>query len=178
VNWSSTSGIWSNLHFHHFPATDPHFLDIGTSWRWVVSFTPRPLYPRGKSPRYPLDRRLGGPQPVWTILRRENSWPPPGLELRSLGHPARSLSLYRLLYPGSRRAQFLAQSPGKPWIEAPQCHEVNNFCNLNKFLRRKQHSVGNSGFAMYKAIAMSYLWIQFTRYQTSHFTVMDDSLSV
>jgi hypothetical protein len=23
---------------------------------------PLPLYPRGKSPRYPLDRRLGGPQ--------------------------------------------------------------------------------------------------------------------
>jgi hypothetical protein len=41
---------------------NPHFLDLGTSWRWVVSFTPRPLYPRGKSPRYPLDRRLGGPQ--------------------------------------------------------------------------------------------------------------------
>jgi hypothetical protein len=28
----------------------------------VVSFTPRSLYPQGKSPRYPLDRRLGGPQ--------------------------------------------------------------------------------------------------------------------
>jgi hypothetical protein len=28
----------------------------------VVSFTPRPLYPKGKSPWYPLDRRLGGPQ--------------------------------------------------------------------------------------------------------------------
>jgi hypothetical protein len=41
---------------------DPHFLDLNTSWRWVVSFTPRPLNPRGKSPRYPLDRRLGGPQ--------------------------------------------------------------------------------------------------------------------
>jgi hypothetical protein len=27
----------------------------------VVSFKPRPLYPRGKSPGYPLDRRLGGP---------------------------------------------------------------------------------------------------------------------
>jgi hypothetical protein len=24
------------------------------------------LYPRGKDPRYPLDRRLDGPQPVWT----------------------------------------------------------------------------------------------------------------
>jgi hypothetical protein len=41
---------------------DPHFLGLGTRWRWMVNFTPRPLYPRGKSPRYPLDRRLGGPQ--------------------------------------------------------------------------------------------------------------------
>jgi hypothetical protein len=41
---------------------DSHFLDLGTSWRWVVNFTPRPLYPQGKSPQYPLDRRLGGPQ--------------------------------------------------------------------------------------------------------------------
>jgi hypothetical protein len=28
----------------------------------MVSFTPFPLNSRGKSPRYPLDRRLGGPQ--------------------------------------------------------------------------------------------------------------------
>jgi hypothetical protein len=28
----------------------------------MVSFTPRPLYPQGKSPLYPLDRRLGGHQ--------------------------------------------------------------------------------------------------------------------
>jgi hypothetical protein len=34
------------------------FLDRGTSWRWVVSFTRRPLYTWGNSPRYPLDRRL------------------------------------------------------------------------------------------------------------------------
>jgi hypothetical protein len=31
-------------------------------WRWVVSFTPLPLYSWGRSPWYPLDRRLGGPQ--------------------------------------------------------------------------------------------------------------------
>jgi hypothetical protein len=37
--------------------TDPRLLDLCTSLRWVVSFMPRPLYPR-----YPLDRRLGGPQ--------------------------------------------------------------------------------------------------------------------
>jgi len=55
----------------------------------AVSYTTRPLYPRGKSPRHPLDRRLGGPQ------RRsgrggeeENSLPLPGIEPRS---PSRSL---------------------------------------------------------------------------------------
>jgi len=38
----------------------PRILDLGSSRRWVVSLTPRPLYPQGKSPRYPLvDRRLG-----------------------------------------------------------------------------------------------------------------------
>jgi hypothetical protein len=30
---------------------DPRFLDLGTSWRCVVTFTLRPLYPRRKSPR-------------------------------------------------------------------------------------------------------------------------------
>jgi hypothetical protein len=35
---------------------------LGTVWNWAVSFTPRPLYPRGKSSWYPLDRRVGGPQ--------------------------------------------------------------------------------------------------------------------
>jgi hypothetical protein len=49
-------GVWGSGYI------DPRFLGLGTSWRWVVSFTPLPLYLRGKSPRYPLDRRLGGPQ--------------------------------------------------------------------------------------------------------------------
>jgi hypothetical protein len=40
----------------------PRILDPGTRlWR-VVNFTPRPLYPQGKSPWYSSDRRLGGPQ--------------------------------------------------------------------------------------------------------------------
>jgi len=37
-------------------------LDLGTRWRWLVSFTPRPLYPRGKRHWYPLDTRLGASQ--------------------------------------------------------------------------------------------------------------------
>jgi len=38
----------------------PSVLNLGTRWRWVVSFTFRPFYPREKSLRYPLRRRLGG----------------------------------------------------------------------------------------------------------------------
>jgi hypothetical protein len=37
------------------------FLDLGARWR-VIIFTLLPLYPRGKSPRYPLDRRLSEPR--------------------------------------------------------------------------------------------------------------------
>jgi hypothetical protein len=28
----------------------PHILDLGTSWRHVVSFMPQPLYPRERTP--------------------------------------------------------------------------------------------------------------------------------
>jgi hypothetical protein len=53
---------------------DLGFLDLGTSWRWVVSFTQRPLYPWGRSHWHPLDRSLGGSQNLsgWC---RENSLP-------------------------------------------------------------------------------------------------------
>jgi hypothetical protein len=40
----------------------PRILDLGAGWRWVLNFTPQPFYPQGKSPWYPLDRRLAGPQ--------------------------------------------------------------------------------------------------------------------
>ena len=33
------------------------FFNLAARWGWVVNATPRPLYPR-----YPLYRRLGGPQ--------------------------------------------------------------------------------------------------------------------
>jgi hypothetical protein len=48
-------------------------LDFDKSW-WMVRFTPRQLYPRGKEPRYPLVRGLGGPQ-IRSGRREENSWP-------------------------------------------------------------------------------------------------------
>jgi hypothetical protein len=64
----------------------------------VVSFMPLPLYPRGKSSRYPLGRRLGGPQSQPGRRGEDKILPPPEIELRPLGHEARSQSLYLLRY--------------------------------------------------------------------------------
>jgi hypothetical protein len=74
---------------------DPHFLDLGTSWRWVVNFTPRPLYPRGKVGGW-VDLRAG-----LDDLEKRKFFTLPGFEVWPLGRPARSQSLYRLRYPGS-----------------------------------------------------------------------------
>jgi hypothetical protein len=35
-------------------------LKRGARWRWVVRITSRPHYPRKKTPRHPLNRKLGG----------------------------------------------------------------------------------------------------------------------
>jgi hypothetical protein len=59
----------------------PRILDLGIRWRWVVTFTPRSLYPQGKCPRYPLDRSLDGPQSRYGHGGEEkNSQPPSGQE--------------------------------------------------------------------------------------------------
>jgi hypothetical protein len=42
-------------------------LDLGTRWRWVVSFTLRPLYPRGKTP---------------AAIRQEAEWVPERMRMR------------------------------------------------------------------------------------------------
>jgi hypothetical protein len=87
------------IHFHylfpfHYSST---ILDFGTRWTWVVIFTLKPLYSRGKRPCYPLDRKLGGPQ------SRSGRC---GIKKRSLvpaenRTPACSRSQYRLSCSGS-----------------------------------------------------------------------------
>jgi hypothetical protein len=57
------------------------FRDLGARRGWVVSTTPRPLFPPGKT-RYPLYRRLGGPQD-WPGRVRKIA-PPPGYDPRTV----------------------------------------------------------------------------------------------
>jgi hypothetical protein len=59
----------------------PCILDLGTRWKRVVSFTTRPLYPQEKSPRYPFERRLSGPQSrCGRVGEEKNSHHPPEIE--------------------------------------------------------------------------------------------------
>jgi hypothetical protein len=79
----------------------PHILNLVTRRKWVVSFTPRPLYSRGRTPVLILKEAGCAPESVWTRWRRENSQSPPVIEPRSSYRPARSQSLCWLRYPGS-----------------------------------------------------------------------------
>jgi hypothetical protein len=51
-------------------------LDLDTRWRWVVSFTPWQLYPRGKRHWYPFGYdAVWDPVPVWTLWTCRDSNP-------------------------------------------------------------------------------------------------------
>jgi hypothetical protein len=77
----------------------PRIPILGTRWRWVVSFTPRPFYPRGKSPSFPLDRKLGRPQSRRGRGGEEKKLSSPYRESKP-SRQARSLVTI-LSYPGS-----------------------------------------------------------------------------
>jgi hypothetical protein len=50
----------------------PRLLDLGTGWKWVVSFTPRPLYPQGKSPGTHWIGGWVGPRAILdTVVKRK-----------------------------------------------------------------------------------------------------------
>jgi hypothetical protein len=64
----------------------PRIRNLGNRWRWVVSFTPWPLYPQGKG---------GGwaPEPFWTRWWREKFPAPAGT--RTPDNAGRSPELFR-----------------------------------------------------------------------------------
>jgi hypothetical protein len=80
----------------------PRIFNLGTRWRWLVRFMLRPLYTRGKRPRYPLDRRIGGPQRRCGCggEKEENDIIAPAGNWTPVVQPA-AQSLYWLSYPSS-----------------------------------------------------------------------------
>jgi hypothetical protein len=114
---------------------------------WVVSFTSRPRYPRGKSPGYSLDRRFGWiPEPVWTIWRSKNSWPYRDLNSDLLCCPARNQSLYRLRYKkpsGSIKSWEILQWWATGGFSRTQLHGVSLVIYHAKFRDCKLSGTNN-----------------------------------
>jgi hypothetical protein len=76
---------------------EPHFLDLGTRWK---SASRSGRFNPGEKASGTL--WIGGWMDPMSGRRGElKILTPPGLELQPLGRPARSQSLYRLLYPDS-----------------------------------------------------------------------------
>jgi hypothetical protein len=77
--------------------------DLGTTWGWVVSVTPRPPLSLGKGHPVPIVQEAGWtPDPVWTQrLEEKFLLPLPGIEPRSPNRPVRRQTLYWLSYPDS-----------------------------------------------------------------------------
>jgi len=55
----------------------PRILNLGVTWTWVFSFMPRRPYPQETACRYPVGRRLGGPQGRYGRGGGEKKFRPP-----------------------------------------------------------------------------------------------------
>jgi hypothetical protein len=87
-------------------SADPYFFDIGTSWRWVVSFMPCRVIP-GKDTHW-----IGGwvdPRTGLSNMEKWYSWLP-GFELWPLVRSVRSQPLCRLCYRSSREGTEIYSS--------------------------------------------------------------------
>jgi hypothetical protein len=89
---------------------DPHFFYLGTSWRWVVNLTPRPLYPRGRSPRYfVIFFRIKMSHLIVHLFQKYN-----------FQNVATKIIFYALNYPGfspqkQQGSILFSLHPGRPW---------------------------------------------------------------
>jgi hypothetical protein len=79
-------------------------LELGTIWKWVVSFMPRPLLPHGT---HWIGGGVGPRAGPDAVGRRNIPWQ---CRESNPGHPARSPSLYQLSYPGRCSACYLLRA--------------------------------------------------------------------
>jgi hypothetical protein len=97
LNWLSTK-LWRHMTQWRYSST---IRDLNTRWRWLVSFTPWPLYPRGKSSRYRLDRRLGGPQSRSECCGEEKNLVPARIRTAAVQFVARRYSDWAIPVPST-----------------------------------------------------------------------------
>jgi len=104
----------------------------------MVSFTHQKLYPGGKEPQYPLDRRLGGPQSrAGRGGEEKNSQLPPGIEPpNSVASSYTDWAVPRAFNWAPRHEGVLEEwkySSTTPRERAPGTHCIGGYCtNSNR----------------------------------------------
>jgi hypothetical protein len=114
LNLSTTP--WRRMGQRRYSST--HSLTCALDGAELSASRPGSLYSEGKSSRYRLYRRLGGPQcRSGHDGEEKNSQPLTGVEPQSSYRPARSQSLYRLIYPDSsgRCGEEVNSHPCQDW---------------------------------------------------------------
>jgi hypothetical protein len=111
-----TAGPWRHIVEWTYRSS---VLDVGTRWRWMVSFTPLPLYSRGKSPRYPLYRRMGGPQSPSGHCGEEKNLAPAGNRTRAYQLVARCCKVFHF-HNHVLNLMFVNLKANYPWVSTHQ----------------------------------------------------------
>jgi hypothetical protein len=129
--------VWIDIKVKHKNVCgfiDPHFLDLRTSWRWVISFMLWLLQPHRKGHQYPLDRKRVGPRVGMDDARKRKFLTLPGLKFQLLSCSAHSQLLNRLCYPSSKwwkdrsknitEDKRLRHSTNKKWLNLRKVTEI------------------------------------------------------
>lgn len=94
----------------------PLFPDLGPKWKEVFRFMPQPIFPLGKGPQYPFDRKLAKRKIFWPYLDVNSTHP---------GHYTvwaicNTMSIYRTKLRGKEnsylRLEVVPESNGMYWV--------------------------------------------------------------
>ena len=110
-------GMWG------YGGIDPLIIKRGTRWRWMIHFTPRSPYRRGKSLLYRQDKTLGEPQSRSEFCRQENK------SLATVGNPAqipRSASPWPGLYSHFIVPMATLYNTSWDYIQISECSDEVN----------------------------------------------------
>jgi hypothetical protein len=138
-------------------------LDLGTRWKWMISFTPRPLYSQGKSPLYPLDRRLGGSQSRYGRCRiKTNLLRKLGIETRAIQPVARRYTDWAITAPLELNIILVSSVTDSGWhiiqiIEESSLKAL--VYNIEHRMWNKSNAVVNRGTVFYSVLRIN--WVDF-----------------
>jgi hypothetical protein len=144
--------LWKHVETWRYSST---ILDLGTRWRWVVSFTPLLLYPLGKDPGTHWIGGWLGPGAGMDFMKKRKSYP---CRESNTGHPAHNLSLHRLSYT------IITYYRKHPHLKQHAAWLSQEFCEILKIWKFSKLKITTRSHAAYKGDSATILPRVYTAY--------------